>query len=87
MLLTGAMVGLCVSLAGLTLMWFGVSGVLNIGHADLMYAFWPSSWMLTVGWRSTPLGMAITVGSVVVNCLLYLAVAYGFRRVLTTSGW
>jgi hypothetical protein len=72
------------SLAVLTLMWVGVSGVLNIGHTDLMYVFWPSSLMLTAGWRSTPLGIASTVVSVSLNCLLYLAVAYGLRRVLTT---
>ena len=79
------MLGLCVSLAVLTLMWFGVSGVLNLGHTDLMYVFWPSSLMLTVGWRSTPLGIAITVVSVALNCSLYMAVAYGLHRVLTAS--
>ena len=84
-LLIGAVVGLCMSLAVLTLMWFGVSGVLNVGRTDLMYVFWPSSLILTVGWRSTVPGIAITVVSVALNCSLYMAVAYGLHRVFTAS--
>lgn len=61
----GAFVGFCVSLAVLALLWFGVAGVLNVGRTDLMYIFWPSSQMLTVGWRSTAPGIAMTVISVV----------------------
>lgn len=84
-LLIGAVVGFCVSIAVLTLMWFGVSGVLNVGNADLMYVFWPSSLILTVGWRSTLPGIATTVVSVALNCVLYMAVAYGLHRVLIVS--
>ena len=80
-LLIGVFVGFCVSLAVLALLWFGVAGVLNVGRTDLMYIFWPSSLMLTVGWRSTARGIATTVVSVAINCLLYMAVAYGFYRI------
>jgi hypothetical protein len=78
----GAFVGFCVSLAVLALLWFGVAGVLNVGRTDLMYIFWPSSLMLTVGWRSTAPGIATTVMSVAINCLLYMAVAYGLYRIV-----
>lgn len=79
---TGAFVGFCVSLAVLALFWFGVAGVLNVGRTDLIYIFWPSSLMLTVGWRSTAPGIATTVISVGINCLLYMAVAYGLYRIV-----
>ena len=79
-LLIGAIVGFCVSLAVLALLWFGVAGVLNVGRTDLMYIFWPSSLMLTVGWRTTAPGIATTVVSVGINCLLYMAIAYGLYR-------
>lgn len=81
-LLIGIGVGFCVSLAVLALLWFGVTGVLNVGRTDLMYLFWPSSLMLTVGWRSTAPGIATTVVSVAINCLLYMAVAYGLYRIV-----
>ena len=81
-LLTGAVVGLCVSMAVLALLWFGVSGILVVGRFDLMYIFWPSSLMLTVGWRSTVHGITITVESVVINCLLYMAIAYALHHVM-----
>lgn len=80
-LLIGAIVGLSVSIAILSLVWYGVAGVLNVGRTDLMYVFWPSSLMLTVGWRTTLPGISTTVVSVALNCLLYLAVAYGLYRV------
>jgi hypothetical protein len=70
-----------------TLLWFGVAGVLVIGKNDLMYVFWPSSVMLLTGWRSTILGMMITVSSAVINCLLYMAFAYallGVARLVRT---
>jgi hypothetical protein len=77
----GALVGLGVSIAVLTLLWFGVAGVLNVGRTDLMYVFWPSPLMLTTGWRSTAPGIATTVVSVAINCLLYTAVAYALYRI------
>ena len=78
----GASVGFCVSLAVLALLWFGVAGVLNVGRTDLMYIFWPSSLMLIVGWRSTAPGITTTVVSVAINCVLYMAVAYGLYRIV-----
>lgn len=81
-LLVGGIVGLTVSSAVLALLWFGVSGVLVMGKTDLMYVFWPSSVMLVTGWRSTILGMMITASSVVINCLLYMALAYTLLRVV-----
>ena len=80
-LLAGGIVGLSVSGVVLALLWFGVSGVLTAGRTDLMYVFWPSSVMLVVGWRSTIQGLMITASSVVINCLLYMALAYALRRV------
>ena len=38
--------------------------------------------MLTLGWRSTAPGIATTVMSVAINCLLYMAVAYGFYHIV-----
>ena len=81
-LFIGVGVGFCVSLAVLALLWFGVAGVLNVGQTDLMYIFWPSAQMLTVGWRSTAHGIAMTVVSVAINCLQYMAVAYGLYRIV-----
>ena len=82
----GAIVGLLVSSAVLALMWFGVSGVLYVGHTDLMRIFWPSSVILTIGWRTTLHGIGMTAVSVALNCLLYMAVAYALRRVALTVG-
>jgi hypothetical protein len=80
-LIAGGIVGLLVSSAVLTLIWFGVAGVLNVGRTDLMYVLWPSSVMLVGGWRSTIPGVMITASSVVINCLLYMALAYALLRV------
>ncbi len=68
--LLGASVGLTISFAVLALLWFGVLGVLTIKGVDLIYIAWPSSIILTVGWRSTPHGVATTIISVM-NCGLY----------------
>ncbi len=80
-LLAGGIVGLGVSGVVLALIWFGVAGVLTVGRTDLMYVFWPSSVMLVVGWRTTIPGIMITVSSVAINCLLYMALAYALRQV------
>ena len=80
-LLAGGIVGLGVSGVVLALIWFGVAGVLTVGRTDLMYVFWHSSVMLVVGWRTTIPGIMITVSSVAINCLLYMALAYALRQV------
>jgi len=82
-LIVGGTIGLLVSSAVLALIGFGVAGVLRVGRTDLnlMYVFWPSSVMLTVGWRTTIPGVMITASSVVINCLLYMALAYTLLRV------
>jgi hypothetical protein len=85
-LIAGAIVGLLVSSAVLALIWFGVAGVLNVGRTHLMYVFWPSSVMLVVGWRSTIPGVMITASSVVINCLLYMVLAYALLRVVRLVG-
>ena len=85
-LLSGVALGFCVSIAVLTLFWFGVAGVLNIGRTDLMYILWPSSLMLTTSWSSSVAGVATTVVSVGINCLLYMAVAYGLYCVVRSYG-
>ena len=81
-LILGGIVGLLVSTVVLALMWFGVGGILEVRGADLMYVFWPSSVMLVVGWRSTIPGLMITASSVVINCLLYMAIAYALLLVV-----
>jgi hypothetical protein len=77
-LLIGALFGLAISGAVLTLLWFGVAGVLhpNATGTDWMHVFWPASVMLVVGWRSTIPGLMITVSAVGINCVLYMAIAY-----------
>jgi len=75
-------VGFCVSIAVLVLLWFGVAGVLIVGGTDLMYLFWPSSLMLTVGWHSTFPGVMTTVASVGLNCVAYMAFAYLLHSVV-----
>ena len=84
-LLIGVVAGFGVPILVLALMWFGVAGVLIVGRTDLMYVFWPSSLMLTVGWRSTIPGVATTMVSVLLNCVFYMALAYGLFRVLTVG--
>ena len=79
-LIVGGIGGLLVSSAVLALLWFGVSGTLIVGKTDLMYVFWPSSTFLVVGWRSTVPGVLITVSSVAINCILYMAIAYSLWR-------
>jgi len=72
-------VGLIVSSLILASIAFGVSGALTVHNIDLRYVLWPSWIMLTTGWRTTALGIAITVLSVVLNCLTYLGVAILLR--------
>ena len=83
-LLTGIVVGFCVSAAVLVLFLFGVAGILMVRGTNLMYLFWPSSLMLTVGWRSTVTGIMTTVASVAINCLLYMVVACILHRAVRT---
>ncbi|MFY9909068.1 MAG: hypothetical protein WCF22_21065 [Candidatus Sulfotelmatobacter sp.] len=78
----GATIGLAVSVSILALLWFGVSGVLRVGHTDLMYVFWPSSLLLIGGWHTTAVGVTITVFSIVTNCLLYAGAGLLLRWVL-----
>jgi hypothetical protein len=80
-LIVCGIIGLLVSSAVLALLWFGVAGVLVVGKTDLMYVLWPSSVMLLTSWRSTIPGIMITASSVVINCLLYMALGYALLRV------
>ena len=80
-LVVGAAVGLLISATAMALIWFGVAGVLWVGNTDLMYVFWPSSRILTVGWSSTIPGISNTVLSVAINCFLYMALAYALHSV------
>lgn len=77
--LCGGIVGLIISGLILTLLAFGVSGALTVHNIQLMNALWPSSTMLTVGWRTTPMGITITVLSVLINFLTYSAIALLLR--------
>ena len=73
--IVGATIALMVSVSVLSLMWYGVSGVLRLRNLDLTVVFWPSSLMLTTGWRSSFPGITITISSIAVNCLLYAGIA------------
>ena len=84
-LLAGGIVGLIVSGVVLALLWFGVAGVLGVGRIDLMYVLWPSSIMLVMGWHSTIRGVMITISSVAINCLLYMAIAYALLTLLRVA--
>jgi hypothetical protein len=82
LLLSAATIGLVVSIATLTLIGFGVAGVLTVHHIDLMYVVWPSSLILTTGWRTTVHGITLTVASVFLNCLTYSVIAVLLRASL-----
>ena len=71
----GGATGLAISFAVLALIWFGVSGVLFIGNVDLASVLWPSFFMITTTWRTTVPGIVITASSVVINGLVYAALA------------
>lgn len=64
-----------VSASVLSLMWYGVSGVVRLRNLDLTIVFWPSSVMLTTGWRSSFHVITITILSIAINCLLYAGIA------------
>lgn len=85
-LTSGIALGFSVCIAVLTLLWFGVAGVLNIGRTDLMYILWPSSLMLTTNWSSSVAGVATIAVSIGINCLLYMAAAYGLYCVARSFG-
>ena len=74
-LLLGGLAGLLPPLVVLTLLWrFGVFIIL-MGGIDLRAILWPSSVMLTLGWCCTVAGILITISSVAINCLMYIAIA------------
>ncbi|MGA3135667.1 MAG: hypothetical protein ABSC88_06715 [Terracidiphilus sp.] len=75
----GGVFGLMASSVVIVLLWYGVSGVLYIGHTDYMYVLWPSSMMLVVSWCRTVPGIMITVSSIAINCLMYAAIALLLR--------
>lgn len=75
----GAALGLAVCAGILSLMWFGVSGVLYLGHTDLTYVLWPSSVVLVGGWKTTAPGITITVYPVLTNFLIYAGIAILLR--------
>jgi hypothetical protein len=79
LLILSAGTGLMVSVAILTLIAFGVAGVLIVHETDLMYVFWPASRMLTIGWRTTLSGITLTAVLVFLNCLTYSVIAFLLR--------
>jgi hypothetical protein len=65
----------------LSLLWrYGVWEIMVLGRTDLRVILWPSSIMITVGWRSTPAGIMTTMSSIAINCLLYIGVALLLRQ-------
>ena len=83
----GGLVGLAICFAVLSLMWFGVAGVLNVSGTDLMYVFWPFSVMLKVGWNTSLYGVITTLILVGLNSVTYSLVAMllwvGCNRIIT----
>jgi len=76
----GGSVGLIISAAVLVLLGrFGVWHLTSIGNTDLRVILWPSSVMLTIGWRSTVPGIMTTLSSIAINCLLYAGMALLLR--------
>jgi hypothetical protein len=73
--IVGAIVGFLVCSAILILLYFyGVWYLCPIGRTDLRAILWPSSIMLTVGWRTTMRGVLITLSAVAINCAVYAGV-------------
>jgi hypothetical protein len=81
-MLVDAAIGLVIAVGILILLGIGIAGVLSVGGIDLMYVLRPSAEMLLVGWRTTPTGLAITVCSVISNCLWYAAMALLIRTIV-----
>lgn len=73
--LIGVSLGLIVCCGVLTLLWFGVAGILWIDGTNLTNIVWPSSLMLIGGWRTTLNGILTTLVSVVLNCATYAIIA------------
>jgi hypothetical protein len=65
----------------LDLLWsYGIWEIMLFGKTDVRVILWPSSSMITVGWRSNPAGITMTISSIAINCILYVAVALLLRR-------
>ena len=80
---TGGAVALIVCGTVLGLLWkHGVWHFVQIGRIDLQAVLWPSSEMLTVGWRTTIPGITRTIISVAINCFLYVGTALLLRSVM-----
>ncbi len=76
----GGCMGLIVPGSVLALLWrFGLWHLMRIGRTDLRVVLWPSSVMLTAGWCSTVPGILTTFSSIMINCLLYMAIAVALR--------
>src|SRR5690348_3202651 len=78
----GGMVGLLVCLLLLTLLWSGVSGVINVWGTETMFVLWPTALMLTVGWSTSTTGVAITILAVILNCITYALIAVALQSIL-----
>jgi ABC-type Na+ efflux pump permease subunit len=78
--LIGAGIGLLICVTILLFLWLYGIFEWKIGgpHGlDLTRLLWPSSIMLTAGWRHTVRGALIAFILVAINCLIYAAVAAG----------
>ena len=84
--LIGGAVGLVLSIATLVFLAWGVPAVLLSGDLDWIHVLWPSSRMLVVGWRTTTVGILITLYAVAINCLTYAAMGMGLRVILQSLG-
>jgi hypothetical protein len=65
----------------LDLLWkYGIWEIMLFGKTDVRVILWPSSIMITAAWRGTPAGIAMTMSSIAINCILYVGVALLLRR-------
>jgi hypothetical protein len=65
----------------LDLLWsYGIWEIMLFGKTDVRVILWPSSIMMTVGWRSTTAGITMTISSIAINCILYIGITLLLRR-------
>jgi hypothetical protein len=77
--IAGGSLGLTVPALVLALLWrYGIWEIM-LGDTDLRKMLWPSSVIMMVGWCCTVPGVLLTVLSIAINCLLYVAVALLLR--------
>lgn len=83
--IVGAAIELVAPVFVLTLLAFGLGFGVAVGDVNLTGILWPTSVMLLVGWNRTITGMATTLFSILINCVLYASVALLLRVMILWS--